>query len=147
MYEQRSKKSELEVGDMKLIEIRAAFQARMTKLCHGIADRKAGRGVNWKLRVRSIAQALGISWSRAKSYYYEESRRIDVEEFYVTQQTHEKLELKAIELQAIRGMEMGLASRDFLDSADHQPDSGLGRNNLPTSREMAQEMKIRLAGV
>lgn len=147
MYEPRSENSELVVSDMKLAEIRAAFQSRMTKLCHAIADRKAGKDENWKLRVRAIAQTLGIPWSRAKSYYYQESRRIDVEEFYVTQEVHEKLELRAVEQRAIRALEMANTSLLSVDSEIDEHNGELDGASLPASREMAQELRIRLAEI
>jgi hypothetical protein len=149
MSEKRSKNLELtnEASDMKLAELKAAFQKRMANICQSIADRKAGKGVNFKVRISAIARTLGISHSRAKQYYYQESRRIDVEEFFAAQQAHEKLAFQEAERAAIRALEMANSSLLFADSAIDEHDSEGAGSSLPTSREMAQELRIRLAEV
>lgn len=149
MLENRSKKEELinEASDMKLAELKDAFQERMTKICQSIADRKVGKGVNFKLRISAIARTLGVSHSRAKRFYYQESRRIDVEEFFAAQQAHEKLAFQEAERAAIRALEMANTSLLAVDSAIDEHNSEMDGSSLPTSREMAQELRIRLAEI
>lgn len=147
MSEKRSENLELEVSDMKLAELKAAFQTRMAKICQNIADRKAGKGVNFKVRISAIARTLGISHSRAKAYYYQESRRIDVEEFFAAQQAHEKLAFQEAERAAIRALEMANSSLLSIDSAIDEHNREVDGPSLPTSREMAQELRIRLSEI
>lgn len=53
--------------------------AEMQMIAREVADYSAP-SAGWKLRVRAVANVLGLDWGRAKGAYYGQIRRVDAEE-------------------------------------------------------------------
>lgn len=81
---------------MKLSELKAWVANATSKTINRIADLKAGKGANYKLRISVVERVTGITWGRVKSLKYSESRRIDAHEWIRLQQAQEKAEQEEI---------------------------------------------------